>query len=93
MSDTEFNERDWLYDNEKRIYDFKEKLADLLEEYNVAIDADTELTYGWHEVTVPKIKMDGQTIGIKRDTIYAGLIDAEVLRRSKSRSGMIIDPT
>ena len=93
MTGTEFNERDWLSDDEKRVYDFKEKLADLLEEYNVTIDAETEYTYGMHEITVPKIRMDGKTIGIKRDIDYVSYIDAEVLRRSKSRNGLIEDPT
>lgn len=91
MSDTEFNERDWLSDDEKRVYDFKEKLADLLEEYNVTIGANIEFSYGMHEITVPVIRMNGKKIGIKDDINHACYINAKRLRRSKSRNGLIID--
>ena len=71
--------------------EFKEKLADLLEEYDVEITAECDNFFEEEHWPTPVICMNGHKIGIKSDCGYAYIqtISADSLRHSGEKYGVL----
>lgn len=77
----------------ERMIEFKEKLANLLEEYNVEITAECSNFFEEEHWPVPLLCMNGYKIGIKSDCGYTYIqtISADTLRHSGEQYGILYE--